>query len=675
MAKEEVGVDVRVEVDGAKSLKDLKKDLKDAQGELIAISRQFGENSKQAQDAARRVAGLKDEIADAAERVKLFDPGAKFQALGNVVNTVTAGFTAAQGAMAIFGSESADLEKQLVKLQGALALSQGLSAITDSWKDFARLGGIIKTQVITAFTTLKGAIAATGIGLLVVALGTVIANFEKIEAWLKKVIPGFEGFGKVFNQLKAVAMGTFNAIVEGFRVVWDVISNLFTGDFSAAANAAFNAGSRIGKAYAAGFEQEVKDQAEEAARELLAARIQYQERELKVLRAGGERRAADAEALERKILQMKIDSEKAGTQARFDAEAELRAFDAAAAEERRKTAEENAKKAQEQRKVAGQKALEELKRQQELELLGQNFLNKSVEALKKEHYDAQLEMARRYGLDLKQIYDQQDKDEVERRKKQNDVLRDDIDTRAETTTTGLIAAGDAQKKFNEQVNAGIIQGQITIEEAEGKKQAAMIMTNEIMAALTTSNQELSGLQEGAAIALAFIVSSAEKQKIDALEASSVALKAGSAIIGKQTAVGKTMAIAATTIDTIQSGIAAFKGMIQTFPGPWGIAAGAAAAAGVLINGFAQVKKIRAVAIPGVGSQASAPGDMGFPSINAPSIQAANPTLTSQQQQGIMVDQLDQINTNMRQPQRIYVQESDITDTQARVAKIEQDAQF
>lgn len=70
------------------------------------------------------------------------------------------------------------------------------------------------------------------------------------------------------------------------------------------------------------------------------------------------------------------------------------------------------------------------------------------------------------------------------------------------------------------------------------------------------------------------------------------------IAGKQTVAGKALAIAQTTIQTFQSAIGAFKGMVTTIPGPAGIALGIVAQAGALANGIAAVKQIISVKIPG-----------------------------------------------------------------------------
>ena len=108
---------------------------------------------------------------------------------------------------------------------------------------------------------------------------------------------------------------------------------------------------------------------------------------------------------------------------------------------------------------------------------------------------------------------------------------------------------------------------------------------------------------------------AAKQK--ALQAMSSGLKTAASLLGESTAAGKAAAIAATTIDTIQSGVSAFKGMVSAVPGPVGIALGAVAAAGALASGYASVKKILAVKTPNGGGGGAAPsgGGVSAPSFN------------------------------------------------------------
>jgi hypothetical protein len=174
MANTVIGASVQVEF---QSVGSMRKAIKEATSELIAMQEQFGKTSPQAIAAAQRIAQLKDRIQDAKEQADLFDPGKKFQAFANAASTVASGFSAVQGAMALVGQESEDLQKTLVKVQGAMALAQGLSAVKDAGKAFDEM----KVVAVNAFRAIKGAIGSTGIGLLVIALGTIVAYWDEIK--------------------------------------------------------------------------------------------------------------------------------------------------------------------------------------------------------------------------------------------------------------------------------------------------------------------------------------------------------------------------------------------------------------------------------------------------------------------------------------------------------------
>lgn len=180
MAQELIGF--KIQIDGqdrvVKSLGEMKQLLKEANFELLAAQQNFGEYSQEAVAAAKKVAGLKDSLQEAGETAQLFDPGKKFQAFAGALGAVAGGISAVQGAIGLVGDESEDLQKTLVKVQSALALSQGLSAITDSAKDFARL----KVIVVDAFKAIRLAIGSTGIGAIVIAVGALVAYWDEIKA-------------------------------------------------------------------------------------------------------------------------------------------------------------------------------------------------------------------------------------------------------------------------------------------------------------------------------------------------------------------------------------------------------------------------------------------------------------------------------------------------------------
>jgi hypothetical protein len=163
------------------SNKSLKAQMKEATIELIQAQQKFGDYSKEALSAAKNLAELKDKIAEAGETAALFDPGKKFQAVAGAVSAMASGFAVAQGAMGLFGAESEEVEKTLLKVQSAMALSQGLSTIADSAKDFQRLKAIV-VDALKSIATAKAVdtvateanIVATGASTTAVAVDATV---------------------------------------------------------------------------------------------------------------------------------------------------------------------------------------------------------------------------------------------------------------------------------------------------------------------------------------------------------------------------------------------------------------------------------------------------------------------------------------------------------------------
>jgi hypothetical protein len=199
MAQENVGINIQVGGNQDQALGSLKSQLREATQEVTKLSEQFGATSKEAVGAAKRAAELKDRIGDAKSLIDAFNPDAKFKALTASLSGVAGGFSALQGAVGLFGKENEDLQKTLVKVQSAMALSQGLQAVGESIDSFKQLGTVIKTQVVSAFSTLRGALIATGIGALAIGIGLVAANFDKVKKAVLNLVPGLAQLGTFFG--------------------------------------------------------------------------------------------------------------------------------------------------------------------------------------------------------------------------------------------------------------------------------------------------------------------------------------------------------------------------------------------------------------------------------------------------------------------------------------------
>lgn len=176
---QEIDINLNVNAEQAdKSLGSLKSQLREAQQDVQKLADKFGATSAEAVNAAKKAADLKDRIGDAKSLTEAFNPDAKFKALSASLSGVAGGFAAYQGAMGLVGVESKDLEKQLLKVQSAMAIAQGFQALGEARDSFKQL----KAVAIDAFNGIKTAIGSTGIGLLVVAAGALYAYWDDIKA-------------------------------------------------------------------------------------------------------------------------------------------------------------------------------------------------------------------------------------------------------------------------------------------------------------------------------------------------------------------------------------------------------------------------------------------------------------------------------------------------------------
>jgi hypothetical protein len=160
---------------------------------------QFGEFSPEAIKAEKALAQARDRMEDFNDRVKAVNPD-KFAQLNTVVSGVARGFQAAQGAMALFGNQSEDLEKTMVKLQGAMALAEGLEGLGKVQQQFGAIAKNIKGGVMSAFKAL-GNMSTLAFGAIGIALTLIIANFDTLKKAVMSLIPGLGSMVKFVGGL------------------------------------------------------------------------------------------------------------------------------------------------------------------------------------------------------------------------------------------------------------------------------------------------------------------------------------------------------------------------------------------------------------------------------------------------------------------------------------------
>jgi hypothetical protein len=223
-----------------KTLKQQLREIKDQLGTM-------DEGSKGFKELVAEAGALQDKIGDLDQQVKNFasDTGNVDAALGGLT-AVTGGFEAVQGAMALVGSENENLQLAMLKVQGAMALANGVQQVQIALnKDSALMKGVdaVKTTALTiatsAYTAVVGtstgalklfrlALVSTGIGAIVVGIGLLIANFDKVT---DAIMGAYDKFNKLGPAVKTVIMVMFPLIglivgvvkaLEYFGVVDDV---------------------------------------------------------------------------------------------------------------------------------------------------------------------------------------------------------------------------------------------------------------------------------------------------------------------------------------------------------------------------------------------------------------------------------------------------------------------
>jgi hypothetical protein len=136
------------------------------------------------------------------------------QKLGGALQYVSGAFAATQGSLVLFGKENKDVEQAILKVQSALAISQGFASMREGANSIKMLSTSFKNLTIVqtlynfvnnatsiGLKVLRGALIATGVGALVVGLGMLVANFDKVKAAMNKLFPSLAIFGKAVGKV------------------------------------------------------------------------------------------------------------------------------------------------------------------------------------------------------------------------------------------------------------------------------------------------------------------------------------------------------------------------------------------------------------------------------------------------------------------------------------------
>lgn len=274
-------------VEGFRSIKEEIKSYKDQLYTLEEGTEEYNEVFAKLADASFRQRDLTEKL-----KYSTADIGEVINTTVGVVSGLASGFGAVQGAMAVFGVENEKVEETMVKLQGTLAMVQGLQGmeglidkigglkmVVSGWISSnnkvsksikavatatnaetiateahtgAMVADTVATNVATVATnTFKKALIATGIGAIVVLVGTLIANWDKLTKAIKgsneaseetaemsvKAVQKQKEIGEeslsFWQKLKAVIAGVgqviYNTAIQPLVGIVETIGHIFSG--------------------------------------------------------------------------------------------------------------------------------------------------------------------------------------------------------------------------------------------------------------------------------------------------------------------------------------------------------------------------------------------------------------------------------------------------------------
>ena len=609
---------------GNAAYKTFKAQLREANQELQKQIQLTGESSQETIKAAKAVADLKDQMGFAADLADSFNPDQKMKALGAATRVAVTGVQGVTAGMALFGDQSEDTQKALLKVQAAMAFSDAISGLSDLGDQWALLKNTISASSVATkanaaatgaaamiqnlftgsvntssagFKGLKLAIAGTGIGLLVVGLALVVTNFSKIKDVVLKVVPGLASVGKFIGSIVDSVTDFIGVTSEADRAIDRMKAN---ADTSIALNKKFLA--------------EHGSQLDEFTKQKIEAKNKYNE----AIKEDGADQVALAKELNRELAKIEYSR---GDEGRKIAEENAKKAAEDAEKRRQKNKDDAERTAKEEsdalKKIADDKLADEMKSAQDavniIEQLKQNIETPSQK--EQREYEEKKVILEANNLSTEELT-------VQHIDKLAEIQKTADEKRAEEKKTADEKALAEQKKIDQQI----------LEQKKSIQEGQLDLADAAVGFLSRIAGKNKTLQKAAIIAES-------------------ALGIGKSVIATNASnVAAVAAGAALAIPTAGASVAAAAGLVTTNYVTLGL--------GVAGNIAATAKALQAL---GGGSAPSAGGvSGGGVRGSAPPAVAFNNTAENQIGQSVAKTQSDQ------PPLKVYVSESDISDAQNNV---------
>jgi hypothetical protein len=262
--------------------------FKNARQELAALKTQMDnmqEGTAEYNAAFQRAAEITHSLSERQEmlRYSAADLGTQLSNITGIASGLMGGFNALQGVLALTGSKSEELQETMMKLQAGIAIVQGLQGLEGMTKKaqglvegltnmifktnetttavaaettavgantVAQEANVVATNAATVATNgFKKALVATGIGAIIVLIGSLIAHWEDFKDMVGLSNEKLEQFQGIMDKVKTVLGGVANVIMNAFvasvknaitaiSTLGEVTKDVLTFQFGKAAQAA-----------------------------------------------------------------------------------------------------------------------------------------------------------------------------------------------------------------------------------------------------------------------------------------------------------------------------------------------------------------------------------------------------------------------------------------------------
>lgn len=621
----------------SKSIADLEKELQETNEQL----KQVDINSDAFKELQKKAANAKGQLDSINQTTDALSKG--FQGFGEnlakVTGGISGGITAATAAMQLMGVENENVMEGIAKLQQLMAFTQGISGLKDLGSGFKGLLPTLKS-VVGGLNGVKGALIGTGIGAAVVAIGLLIANWDK----LTKALNDFIGVGEDVNVvtaafsgalegLKQTAVAVGNAVVQYIKTPFESVIE----GFQTFANTDGSLWKKIKSGVKAGVKV-VKDNAQDVVDEFEEI---------------GEKSA--------EAYNNSINEQNAKAEAERKAEEERKQKEAIAA------AEKKAKEIEEARQRARKKA-QDAYNDVEVALQIEEEKNKRLNLTDEERYKAQLDIDQRRLENIKKLYGEdsleyqkqlttiynltkeyQDKLNEANNNSSGSTVPEAPDTEDEEEEDDgwadkVTAAQEYYKFINEQELGADAQFRAIQDE---KRQKLEEFYQQGLISAEQYNTSIAKLDKEEKMHKVQMYSQAATGIADILDSLASTMDQNNE---KQFKAMKAMQIASATIQMMVGITTALSGAFTTKSGPWDIALAVIQATSIAASGAAQIANIAKQQYNGGSSSSSA-------STATASLSSAATSITTPQQYSTAVEGAE-IESSISDS-KVYVVESDI----------------